>query len=692
MMPPRAGRVDPFAVEIIRSSLWSSCQEMAFTLTRTAYSPIIQFNEDFSTGIFDAQARMIVQGPGLVAHIIPMETCVQEAVAEIGVDSLEPGDMVISNDPFRGGTHLPDVAVVAAYHVDGELLLFAGNRAHWDDIGGMMPGSMTGASTELFQEGLIIPPTKIVERGRIRQDIVKMIVENTRLPIARTGDLNAQIGANRAALKNLDQLVRRYGVDAILEAKEHVLHQAEEAAREAISEMPDGRYEYEDYMDNDGIEQRPLRIRCAVTIQGDSIVVDFTGSDPMPLGPCKSVRTTTEAAVYGTVKSLISHDIPVNNGFFRPIEVIVPEGAFLNPVKPASVCGDTEPMSRVQDVVMGIFAQIVPDRVVACQYGSINHIIAGGRWPDGDRFVLYEAPCGGIGAMHDRDGPTASMLMCGDVKNQPVEVLEQQHPVLCYGYGLRKDSGGAGRFRGGLGLERVYEFLVPVTASLISDRCILRPFGVLGGYDAAGGSWVLDPGEAGERFLAGDLRSKISGAELPAGTVLRILTSGGGGYGDPLQRVPDLVLQDVHDGWVSREAAAGVYGVVLTEAATGWAVDGDATRRLRAERNAEQERRRLEVVASADLGDGSALLNPADLAPLALAEGEWASLLGSSPAPVRATVQASEQVPVGKVALPPHLLRLLQPGGDAQTCQVLPAPLLGSEAGDDWWPTLRAGR
>lgn len=681
----RQKEVDAFTVEIIRNSLWSTCQEMAAVLIRTAHSPIIQFNEDFSTGIFDSSSEMIVQGPGLAAHIIPTEACVREAIDEFGIENLGPGDMVISNDPFRGGTHLPDVAVIAPiHHNDGQVVLFAANRAHWDDIGGMVPGSMTGASTELFQEGLLIPPMKIVERGTVRNDVLKLIVENTRLARARTGDLSAQIGANRAAVANITLLIDRYGLDAVLEAKNEVMRQAEKAARQAIGEMPDGSYEYEDFNDNDGIHPAPLKVRARVTISGDSMVVDFAGSDLAPTGPCKSVRTTTEAAVYATVKSLISPDIAVNHGFFKPIEVRVPEGSYLNPTKPASVCGDTEPMARVQDVIMGIFSEIVPERVVACQYGSINHIMAGGNAATtGEPFVLYEAPCGGIGAMQDLDGPSAlAMLMCGDVKNQPIEVLEQSYPVLCTHYGLRRDSGGAGRHRGGLGLERTYTFLVPVSASLISDRCVFRPYGLSGGLDAHPGSWMLDPGTPRERRLAGDLHSKISGVSLPTGTVLRIRTAGGGGYGDPLERDAELVRRDVVAGYVSSAAARAVYGVVLRSSGDSWDIDDRATIAHRMVLAAQRGARyRAPVRCRDSSASNTAWIHPEDLVALGYTSGEWVSLSAHRPVPARVRVVPGEAVASGTVALSSDIWNLLRLD-DETPCLLQPQPFVDSGSQD----------
>jgi N-methylhydantoinase B len=626
-------RADPFVTEIVRNFLDATTRQMAVTLARTAYSPVIQHNEDFSTGIFTADAELIVQGPGLAAHIIPVEACVREALAEVGTDALEPGDMIISNDPFRGGTHLPDVALIAPFFADDEIVCFVANRAHWEDIGGMVAGSMTGASTELFQEGLLIPPLKILVRDEIRSDLVRMICENTRFPTARRGDLAAQIAANRVGLRNLEEVVRRYGIATIRDVFARVMDQAEQAARQVIAAMPDGIYEYQDFNDNDGITTTPLRIRAKATVAGDTITIDFAGTDPMPSGPCKSVRSTTEAAVFATLKCLVGPDIPVNHGFFRAIEVVIPEGTFLNPVKPASVCGDTEPMARVQDVMMALLAQAAPGDVIAAQYGSVNHILIGGRRSDGTGYVVYEAPCGGIGAGDAFDGADAIvMLMGGDVKNLPIEVLEHAYPIRCLGYRLRPDSGGPGRRRGGLGLERTYQLLENGSASLISDRCVFSPFGLFGGQDGLGGSWTLDAETEQERPLAGEFRSKATAVSIAAGTVVRIRTAGGGGYGDPLERDPERVRRDVVRGWVTAGAARDEYGVVLAPTA----------------------------VAVAD----------PDLVRLEAADGMWLSLLGAAPAPVRLRVVAGARN--AGPAVSPNSMRLLGLPAEGGTCLVMP--------------------
>jgi N-methylhydantoinase B len=514
---------NPIELEIFKHLLAAIPEEMGALLRRSAYSPNIKERRDYSCAIFNPGGEMIAQAAHIPVHLGAMPLSVRRALAEV---ELLPGDVIILNDPYRGGTHLPDITLVSPAFVDGVLFGFAANRAHHADVGGMAPGSMPIAR-ELVQEGLILPPVKLLAGGELQQGVWDIILANVRTPAERAGDLRAQLAANRRGVARLEELAARYGPQTIHRHSAALLDYAERLTRALLQDLPDGRYEFQDQLDNDGVTDAPLPIRVAVTIQGDSASVDFTGSAPQAQGSVNAVFAITLAAVHYVFRCLLSEDAPSNSGSLRPIQVIAPEGTLVNARRPAPVAGgNVETSQRITDVLLGALAQAAPDRVPAASQGTMNNVLIGG-W-DGRRgqpFTYYETLAGGMGARPGLPGDSAIHTHMTNTLNTPIEALEYAYPFEVVRYDIRRGTGGAGRHPGGDGLRRDLRLNAPATASLLTDRRASRPYGLAGG----------DPGAPGQNILirAGvesPLPAKGS-VELRPGDILSIRTPGGGGWG-----------------------------------------------------------------------------------------------------------------------------------------------------------------
>jgi N-methylhydantoinase B len=541
---------DPVKLEIFKHLFAAIADEMGTVLRRASYSPNIKERRDFSCALFDARGQMIAQAAHIPVHLGSMPLSVKAAVEHF-VGDLHPGDVVVLNDPFRGGTHLPDITMVSPVFFPQfpgkqvgnvkEVLGFVASRAHHADVGGMTPGSMPVAR-EIYQEGLIIPPVKLVHGGEMDPDILDLILANVRTPQERRGDLSAQIAANRRGAERFVELVARYGVEETNEAMNQLLAYTERMTRRLIESLPDGEYRFTDQLDDDGVHDASIPITVAIKILGDKARVDFTGSAPQQAGSVNAVYAITLSAVYYVFRCLLGLDIPNNAGCLVPIEVVAPSGTVVNALPPAPVAGgNVETSQRIVDVLLGALAQACPEKVPAASQGTMNNVTIGGPLPastisfgKGGRergglgaFAYYETIGGGMGARPNADGPSAVHSHMTNTLNTPVEALEYAYPLRVRKYEVRVGSGGDGKYCGGDGIIREVEVLTDCQVTLLTERRKHPPYGLAGG----------EHGKCGENILIrGGQELPLPGkgtVELKAGDVLSIRTPGGGGYGRP---------------------------------------------------------------------------------------------------------------------------------------------------------------
>ena len=514
---------DPIKLEIFKHMFAAIPEEMGAVLQKSSYSPNIKERRDFSCALFDAEGNMIAQAAHIPVHLGAMPLSVQQAIQTL---PLNPGDVMILNDPFRGGTHLPDITIVSPIYLGEELFGYAANRAHHADVGGMAPGSMPIA-TELYQEGLILPPIKLVENGKTNRGVWEMILANVRTPTERAGDLHAQLAANQRGVKRMLELVARYGKEEITAYSGHLLAYTARMTRSLIAELPDGRYTFTDQLDNDGIGDQPVPITVAIEIKGDRAVVDFTGSAPQQKGSVNAVYAITLSAVYYVFRCLLGLDVPNNSGCLEPIEVIAPEHSVVNASHPAPVAGgNVEASQRIVDVLLGAMAKAAPEVIPAASQGTMNNTLIGG-WDETRQkpFTYYETIGGGMGARPDAPGISAIHSHMTNTLNTPVEALEYAYPFLVLAYAIRENSGGVGKFAGGDGIIREILLNSDCQASLLTDRRKGTPYGLGGGAN----------GHPGENILIRDGKTTYLPSkgtfDLHKGDILSIRTPGGGGYG-----------------------------------------------------------------------------------------------------------------------------------------------------------------
>lgn len=524
---------DPVRVEVFKHLFASIAEEMGVVLRKASYSPNIKERRDFSCALFDNHGRMIAQAAHIPVHLGSMPLSVASAVAQF--PDLSPGDVVILNDPFHGGTHLPDITLVTPIflslsdsHNSQKLVGFAASRAHHADVGGMTPGSMPVAR-EIFQEGLIIPPLKLFESGKINQGVVDIILANVRTPQERSGDIWAQIAANNRGVERLKEMITRYGITEVHHYMKALLDYAELMTRRLIAKLPDGTYHFTDYLDDDGVSEYHVPICVTITIEGDEAIVDFTGSAPQQKGSLNAVYAITLSAVYYVFRCLIGQDVPNNSGSLAPIKVIAPEKTIVNASRPAPVAGgNVETSQRIVDVLLGALSQAFPQLIPAASQGTMNNLTIGGFDQARDLpFAYYETIGGGMGARPSSDGPSAIHSHMTNTLNTPIEAIEYSYPLQVMRYEIRRRSGGRGRFCGGDGIHRDIKMLTDVSISLISERRKLPPYGLSGGEPGKVGKNVLIH-EGKERPLPGK-----GSFELQSGDILSIQTPGGGGFGTP---------------------------------------------------------------------------------------------------------------------------------------------------------------
>ncbi|MPZ68301.1 MAG: hydantoinase B/oxoprolinase family protein [Actinobacteria bacterium] len=550
---------DPITLTVIWNRLIAIGNEMGLTLSRTAFSDAVREAQDFGPHVYDAKGRLVAQGLCSPGHLGASLAAVRHALAAFPEETLEPGDAVIFNLPGMGTGHLLDFVVVTpAFMRDGQIVGFTASSAHQADIGGITPGSQHIPNVaDLFQEGIIIPPSLLVRRGE-PTEIFRMILANVRMPEVVEGDVNAQLNANQVGARGIVQLAERYGPDALSTYTEEIIRRSEEAMRASVRELPNGVYEGEDYMDDYGPGTPPIRVYVTVTIEDEDITVDFSGSSEQVPAAMNAYLSYTYAYVFYTLKCVVNPELPQNEGTCRPVHATGPAGCFFNAQHPAPSSGRAITAHRMFNAIMLAISKAVPHRAVACHSEFSNAIIGGKDPRTGRTFAFYEILSGGSGGRPTKDGVEA-MFTVINAKNVPVEVYETSNPVLIERAGLVQDSAGAGKFRGGCGFRRDSRIIAPeVTFTNLSDRTKFDPYGLQGGLPGMRGATYLNPGTENEELL------EPKGVyTLHEGDVISYRCAGAGGYGDPLERDIAAVARDVDREFVSIEAAARLYGVVV---------------------------------------------------------------------------------------------------------------------------------
>ena len=523
--------IDPVTLEVVRNQLEGVAEEMGQTLIRGAYSPNIKERRDCSTALFDADGRMIAQAEHIPVHLGAMPAAV-EAVLEHDPES---GDVFVLNDPFTGGTHLPDVTLVSPITLDGEIVAYAVSRAHHADIGGMTPGSMPAGAREIQQEGLRLPPIRLVEGGVRNEPLFSLLLANVRNPEERRADLRAQLASNERAETRLRELSEEHGRVFLERAFDAVIEYSSDRIRTELESVPDGVYQASDILEGDGITDDDIAIEVTATVDGDELNVDFSGTAPQVDGNLNAPLSVAKSAVYFVVRCVTDPEIPPNHGCYAPITVDAPEGCLLNPRPPAAVVGgNVETSQRVTDVTFTALAAAAPDRVPAQGQGTMNNLTIGGR---NGSFAYYETIAGGFGARAVADGMDGVQVGMTNTLNTPIEALEAEYPLTVERYALRPNTGGVGRFRGGLGLERRVRIDADATVSLLTERRRRAPQGIAGG----------GPGSTGENLIDGEFVGAKTTVDVSSGTTVTVRTPGGGGHGDPDGRDPEALRRDLAD-------------------------------------------------------------------------------------------------------------------------------------------------
>ena len=577
-----AKTMDPFKLEVFKNAVCSLADEMSITILRTTYSSVLKGGMDFSTALCDARGRLVAQGltlPALLGSIpsallgsIP--SALESVIRHFG-NEIRPGDLYVLNDPFDGGTHLPDIFVFKPIFFQDEHLAFAATVCHHTDIGGRVAGSNAADSTECYQEGLRIPVLRLYDRGERNETLFKMIEANVRVPVLVMGDIRAQLSACHVGERVFLDLVKQFGVASCKTYLEEILVYSERLTRAAISALPDGVFAFEDWLDDDGIDHGvPIYLRVEFRKEGDRLIADWTGSAPQVKGALNCTLSFTEAAVYAAVMSVLPGDIPNNEGFFRCIEVIAPPGTIANCVLPASTAARALTGFRQVDCCFGALAKMLPDQVFACSDGGCVGVTVGCYTRDRQPVIYVDFGSSAWGGRPWADGLQGNSSLFANNSSASVEMVEAENPIRLLCYEFVQDAMGAGKFRGGAPYRRDYRFLEGEGVLQIrNDRCSFRPFGLHGGKPGKPGRNVFNPETAHEVMT-----SKVTRA-IHRSDVFRYETPGGGGWGDPLERDPERVLMDVRNEYLSQEDARREYGVIVD--VTSWRVDTDATVRVR---------------------------------------------------------------------------------------------------------------
>jgi N-methylhydantoinase B len=682
MDAPMDAVVNPITLEVVCESLIAIVREMRATIIRASYSSVIYEFDDFSCALFGPEGELVAQSWDHPGHVLPLPWGVRCALDDFAGD-LEPGDAILLNDPYRGGTHLNDVTLLCPlFAEDGRMLIFPAVRAHWVDVGGMVPGSYSGLSTNVYQEGVRIPPIKILERGRVNRAAMTLLMANMRVPEEREGDLNASLGACRIAERRIRSLIAKYGWEVVQRCVRLNLDRTERRLRQRIAALPDGDYCAEDYLEfyNQG-KLDPVLARLRLTVAGDQLIADFAGTNPQVPGVVNCSLAVAGAGVFVAMKATLDPGGAVNDGAFRPLTLLAPEGTIFNVRSDAPAGAHGEVRKRGVSLAMAALAQIIPDKVSGDLCGSsFPNSIGGWNERRNRQYVYYESPAGGNGGFAGGDGPSAFVNV--DFGNLPsvhnIESIENEMPLLIEGCSLREDGGGEGRRRGGVGMIRRVRLLGEEGSySVLSDRAVVPPWGVLGGGPGQPYHLSVDTARGGN--VEFDTPGKVTGFPVYRDDVVVMRSSGGGGYGDPLERPADQVLADVAAGYVSPGRARDGYGVVLTEAGT---IDAAATELLREDQRARRFMVRVVADDAMDSYVGAkgkrriVRLSAGDAIALGVEKDSLIEILGRNPAPLRAWVRV-EEGPDGVVRLDAFARNVLavEDGGEVML-RPLPGPNL----------------
>lgn len=548
MSAPATTAAHPITVEVVRNAVVAYADEMAMALCKSAYNMMIYEVRDFCCGLIDLQGRMISQNRGgLPIFLADLGVAVEDGIARYGLDGFQPGDVMIMNHAGVCGQHLNNVVLYAPCFVDGVLVAFSASRAHWVDIGGMRIGFGSYATSEIFAEGIQMRSLKIYEAGKRNETLWQILRDNTRFPDAALGDMRAQIACCQLGSRRYAELIGRYGRETVELAIHRIWEQADAKVRAVVEKIPDGSYTAESFLDNDGRTGKPVRIKVKVTVAGPKLTVDFSDMNPQTPGPLNSGLSGGIAAARVAFKALTSPDLDVNEGCFRALEVISPEGTIVNAKPPAAIGLWSIALPTTIDTILKALAPALPDVVPAAHKGDMGGCSFYGYREDGSRFLLMNIFGGGWGGRPNEDGEDASVSVCqGDVRNSPVELQEIRYPVLVEEHALRENSGGKGRFRGGLGVRLTYRVAVPCKVTINCERTQCPPWGVAGGGSGAPNTAVIKPKSGPERVV-------LKGTEIPLepGDVVTFETAGGGGYGDPAKRPRTAIESDLRQGFVT---------------------------------------------------------------------------------------------------------------------------------------------
>jgi N-methylhydantoinase B len=553
--------IDPITTEIIRNAFISIANDMNATLIRSAFTPVIYEGKDCSVALIDANGEVLGQSLGLPLFLGNLEICVKLIAEKYGWDYFKDGDVFFMNDSYMTGTHLNDSTIIMPIFWRGERVGFAASRAHWLDVGAKDPGTPVD-SHEIYQEGMRFGPTRLWEDGKPREDVIDILRRNSRFGESTVGDMNAQIAAGRTGEQRLCALFDRFGADTIAAARDEIFRQTETLEREAVSALPDGEYHSEGYLDNDGLGSDPLLVNLKITVAGNAMTIDLAGSARQARGPVNCGFTQTVAAARVAYKLLICSEVSPNGGSFRALDVLAPEGTIFSAKEPAPCGWYFSSLGLLIDLVIKALSPALPDRVAGAHYGDSMVITIAGLDPRNDNhfYLMIEPTTGGWGGFNSGDGASSLINnVNGSFKDLPIEIFESKYPIEIVHYGIRQDSGGVGKYRGGNGTVREYRVLADSDLFLWFERSVTTSWGVFGGANGAGPNVIVNrPDGVTDEYL------KINGVGVTQGTVIKSLTGGGGGYGQALERDPALVREDVLDKYVSADYARTAYGVVLT--------------------------------------------------------------------------------------------------------------------------------
>lgn len=555
--------IDQVRLAVVQSGLVAVAREMGTIMERASYSSILNEGKDFSCAVFNRDGELVAEGEFVLVHLAAMHEAVQVLIDHFG-GQWQPGDIAVHNDPYEGGSHLPDINLVRPIFQNGEAVAYVATRAHYPDVGGTVPGSFSGEAESLFHEGIVIPPLLLARADVLEEQLIDFWARNVRVPRRLRADLMAQVASVRVGERSFLELCERLGQEAVREVLVQIPEYGEALMRGRIEAQLSGENEFFDFMDDAGADSLPVRIHLRTHVRGSDIEFNYTGSDPQVPCPINAPSAVVKSATYGAMKCLLVPELPLNSGMFRPMDVVTQSGTITHPVPPAPVAaGNTNTSQRILDICLACVGAMMQDGLggMAGSYSANSDMGIGGRDSrTGDDFVLYMMPVGGIGARPARDGESALIGYMGNCSSQPVEVWESMYPLRVTQYRLRPDSAGPGRRRGGFGVCVSYEALESgLQVSLFTERQRFAPFGLALGQPAAMGRYAVRRG--GTRF---PIPTKASGLWLRAGDIIDIETGGGGGYGDPFMRDLELVRRDVREGLVSAEAAAAEYGVIVT--------------------------------------------------------------------------------------------------------------------------------